>query len=369
MQHSALLVPFSLVLLGLGSAACGQAADATGQPDTAPVSDAGAGTDPVRGWGHDRGATQLNLPPFSDDGQGGASAVATPPAAPSAAVAPDRAATAPADATPPRIVSVQPANGAAGVRADAPIVIEFSEPMDQLATRDAFASETLPRVETGWSWNEAGTVLTLQPRSLSYAHATLEDDEPLELQSKTYGYTLTRFATDLAGNALAKTTVQFSTLRQVTHTLTPVAARTGAVRDVSLGSDHPRLYGFLTFDAAVLPAGVLKLERAVAELGPHSLNQPVPVYDVSFDQLSAAPTGAAPGAQIGAFPSGVSGALLLPEPACALLIKAYLNRTSAHHYAQFRLDLPATLGDRDVDLALVNQALGQTSLVADYLLP
>ncbi len=280
--------------------------------------------------------------------------------------------TSPADTTLPRIVAVRPKNGAIGVPAEAPIIIEFSEPMNQPATRDAIASETLSRAETDMSWNEAGTVLTLTPkRPLSYAHATLEDDEPLELQAKNYGYTLTRFATDLAGNPLAETSVQFSTLREVTHTLTPVAALTGARRAVPVGGEQQtRLFGFVTFDAGVIPAGVVKLEHAVAELGAHSLNQPVPVYGVSFEQLSAAPIDAAPGAQIGVFPSGTSGSLPLPEPACAFLIEAYLNRTNADHYSQFRLDLPAaaTAGPTD-NLELVNQALGQTSLVATYLLP
>lgn len=382
MQSSAFSIPFSLVLLGLGlgTAACGPSADAS-RPDPASP-DAGAdGLAGAANAGADGGAgpelssSHVNAPAHwaplgpSDRDQAGASGEdATSPTRSPSGTSTDRTPATGPDTTPPHIVSLRPPNGAVGVLADTPIIIEFSEPMARRETGDAFASETLPRAETEMSWNEAGTVLTLQPhRSLSYAHATLENDEALELRADTYGYTLTRFATDLAGNPLSETSVRFSTLREVTHRLRPVAELTGALRDQPPGALQPRWYGFVTFDASSLPSGIVRLERAVAELGPYGLNEPVPVFDVTFAQLSAAPTGSVPGVLVGTFASGASGALALPEPVRAFFIQTYLTRSDADRYAQFRLDLPASVAG--VDVSVLDRALAATSLELDYLLP
>ena len=368
MTHSRLTVPLYLILLGLGATACGQA-DAN-HPDAAASDGDDGGAGPVLGSRHNTGPVHLDLP-FADGGQAGDSDGSAAPAtsAPAATAAPAQTATPRTDTTAPRVVSVQPANGAVGVAADAKIVIEFSEAMDQQATRDALASETLLRADTAMSWDETGTILTLEPRAaLTYAHATLTDAEALELPAKTYGYTLTRFATDLAGNPLAETTVEFSTLRGVAHTLTPVAGLTGARRAVPPSGDaQPRLCGFLTFDVGSVPSGVVELERAVAELGRYGLNQPVPVFEVAFAALSSAPLSAGTGTLLGTLPAGVTGAQTIPPEVSRLLAHDYLNRTAEDHFAQFRLDLPATLAD--VDLELVTQALEQTSLVVEYLLP
>ena len=76
-----------------------------------------------------------------------------------------------ADTTRPTIVSVSPANGATGVRANANIVVTFSEPMDPVRRlRTAYQSADIPNAGVTFGWSADDTVLTIDPNSdLLYA--------------------------------------------------------------------------------------------------------------------------------------------------------------------------------------------------------
>lgn len=268
------------------------------------------------------------------------------------------------DHVPPRILSVTPANGAVGVKADAPIVISFSEPMDQRATLDAFASETLPRRDTTLTWNDAGTILTLQPNApLEYAHATLEPGTSLELDAKQYGYTVTRFATDLAGNPLQETSVTFSTLREVKQTYAALPELTGVLPGA--GNDA-HFYGLVTFDADQLPAGIVTVEHAVMHSDPYVLGADVPLYHVRFSGLGPSALGA-PGQLIETLPRSMTGDQVIPDQLTALLAPDYTGRSASYHYSQYRLQLPAGLTEGDVPA--VRKLLVDVKIEAEYLLP
>ena len=125
-----------------------------------------------------------------------------------------------ADTTAPSIVSISPANGATGVARTANIVVTFSEKMNQAATQAAYESTDLVRANVTFSWNAAGTVLTINPvTDLSYTSF-----------GKTYLFALTSKATDVAGNALPTTVSNFRTFRQLTTSIESTAALDGVVR-------------------------------------------------------------------------------------------------------------------------------------------
>jgi hypothetical protein len=358
-KSSSLTLRLSLLILGLGSASCGQAADSR---DDSPAADGDTGFDAA-------GSMSRPFPaqaPAGQAGRGGDSAVDPSPDAAPVAGRPGRADSATAapaaDSTAPVIVSVQPANGAVGVRANARVIVEFSEPMNRTATLDAFASEALRSDQRVMTWNEAGTILTIEPAyGLEYAHAELAGAAPLELEPKTFAYTLTRAATDLAGNPLAETTVAFSTLREVTHTLTPVPELTGVV------ADHDELHGFLTLDVGQLPAGILELERAVARTSDYLVTDAVQVFHVAFDQLSPSAIGARPATLIATLPRGTSGGLTIPPATCDFLAADYVSRSEARHYSQVRFDVPTA--HSQADARGVEQLLRDASVELEYLLP
>jgi hypothetical protein len=119
-----------------------------------------------------------------------------------------------ADTTPPTVISVDPQDGATGVKSDAIIVITFSEKMDQVATQNALQSESdkLPVDQVTFNWNAEGTVLTVDPKGdLLYARGA----DVNTLVARTYGFTLAGTAKDSAGNALGSVSWSFATLRRI----------------------------------------------------------------------------------------------------------------------------------------------------------
>jgi hypothetical protein len=125
------------------------------------------------------------------------------------------------DTTAPTVVSVTPANNAIGVRADANIVVTFSERMNQAATQGAYNSGDVPSIT--FSWNAEGTVLTINPSTdLAYSGAGLD---------RIYHFSFNDSAKDSAGNALAAASYSFRTLRSLSITLPSQAALDGDVWD------------------------------------------------------------------------------------------------------------------------------------------
>lgn len=157
------------------------------------------------------------------------------------------------DNVPPTVVSVFPADGATGVRGEVELLIEFSEPMDQNATEDAYASASagLGPTDVGFSWNAAGTILTVTPAApLAYAQGT----DPSATAALEYVFALGAGATDLAGNALAAVDYGFATLRHITTRLAGDPAQDGDVSggvvfngsiDFSVGANTMGFAGFV----------------------------------------------------------------------------------------------------------------------------
>jgi len=122
------------------------------------------------------------------------------------------------DTTPPEIVSVVPADAARGVSADADIVITFSESMSEDETQYAFTSDDLRPSQISFSWSDAGRTMTVHPKDgLEYG---------AEDALRSYSFSITTLARDVAGNHLAETgAFSFTTLARITRTVMPVDVR------------------------------------------------------------------------------------------------------------------------------------------------
>lgn len=128
---------------------------------------------------------------------------------------------APVDTTPPKVLSIVPANGAKGVTSDASIVVTFSEAVDKAAAQAAL---TTSAGTLSYSWNAASTVLTATPVSaLSYATGAT---------ATSYTVQISTGLKDLANNHsdLAFSS-SFSTLRQISTKLSRPVSGTYVVSD------------------------------------------------------------------------------------------------------------------------------------------
>jgi hypothetical protein len=104
------------------------------------------------------------------------------------------------DTTPPYVVEISPADGATGVRADADIVVTFSEPMHRVETEKAYGSLDLPTKNVTFLWSNGDRTLTIHPdKGLEYGHFTEADAVPFD---QTYAYILASEGRDVAGNRL-----------------------------------------------------------------------------------------------------------------------------------------------------------------------
>jgi hypothetical protein len=191
-----------------------------------------------------------------------------------------------ADNTAPTVLSVTPADAANGIRANARVVFEFSEPMDQLSVQNSIDTSDLGGVTFAWSDNS--TVLTITPDSpLQYAEG--KGVNPGDTVAKKYTVVIGTGATDEAGNNLesgAQTT--FSTLKAIETTFGRDNALTGAGNHVEVVTDADDFIyvgddaleglasayrGYITMDMSLLPTTAVdivaaKLEsKQLAELG------------------------------------------------------------------------------------------------------
>lgn len=227
---------------------------------------------------------------------------------------------APADTTAPEVIAVSPTDGATGVRADANVVITFSEPMATAATAAAFASSDLGDFTA--SWNDDGTELTIDPDApLAYAAGV----DPADVVALAHAFTLGTGATDEAGNPLgAELRASFTTLRRITVTLASDAALTGAVLSNGAlhtgaggdavagdGTDNLQRKGFFAFHLEDVPAGA-EVESAtlvatqLLTLGTPFANPPsgfgtLAIVHVEADALDAAAYGGAALDDVGVF--------------------------------------------------------------------
>jgi Bacterial Ig-like domain len=191
----------------------------------------------------------------------------TPPPPPTQPSTPPEPPTPPAaDVTGPTVVSVSPDNAANGVEANAKIRIAFSEPMNRRATEQAYQSTDMPSVTFTWSAND--TKLEIDPAG----------DLEHTPTGRLYNFTIRETAKDLAGNALARLTSRFRTLRELTQTLESVAALdghimgTGFVNEtddyIEVGdslTNNAQYKGFLSFDLTALKTDGLTISQRITE--------------------------------------------------------------------------------------------------------
>jgi hypothetical protein len=120
------------------------------------------------------------------------------------------------DTTRPQILDAAPFNGQTGVASNAKIVLTFSEAMNQTAVRNAYSSTSLLPAQVAFSWNAAGTILTITPNNpLPYATGTT-----LTTPATAFSFQISTAATDLAGNGLAAAfSSSFTTLRRITSSV------------------------------------------------------------------------------------------------------------------------------------------------------
>jgi hypothetical protein len=173
-----------------------------------------------------------------------------------------------ADTTPPTVVSIDPPDGATGVRDDQSIVLTFSEKMDQLSAQAAYQSGDLPASEVTFNWNTEGTQLTVKANDfLEYAAG-----EDPSIEAKTYALSVTSTAKDVAGNSLTPFSSSFSTLKVIVTSIYATAGLDGdcygstgcdlaratfAVGDLATAPTDSGFRGFVSFDLRTLPTGVV----------------------------------------------------------------------------------------------------------------
>ncbi len=161
------------------------------------------------------------------------------------------------DTTPPTVLSVTPSVDATGVSNTATILVSFSEPMNRVATQNAFQSSTLTGLTFAWPDDQT---MEVTPGNLTYAQGSHD------VVANEYSYTITTLAADLAGNQLEDYgTWSFSTLRRVTGA---IAGSEGAYSTSASAScfSLPMLrvgrvegggtcHAFMTFDLSPIPSG------------------------------------------------------------------------------------------------------------------
>ncbi|HEY6557398.1 MAG TPA: Ig-like domain-containing protein [Polyangiaceae bacterium] len=273
----------------------------------------------------------------------------------------DAGAASDADVTPsgPRIVSISPAPGAKGVRADANIVVTFDRPMDKSRTSQAYQSTDVPVSAANLTWNTQATQLTINPSTdLQYAGGVVMTT-PEAIPPRSYSFRITAAAQDATGKTLQQpVSSSFTTLRRLAQGL---VAKGDAVLSLSslnetlpctegrvsftavkyMGRDRHKI--LVTFGISVLPAGVVNFEAA--SLG---ANQ-VAVMDGSYSTGSVIAEHVREPLPIGDFHTGYSQVALRPlgtfstnanyeYKSVDVLAALVADYTARRQHSQYRLD-------------------------------
>lgn len=266
------------------------------------------------------------------------------------------------DTTPPEIVSIIPADGAIGVRADAVVTIAFSEPMDRLAVQNSLDTSDLGGVT--FTWTDGNATLTIEPNDpLAYVEGT--GNVPGDTAAKQHTVIIGTGATDEAGNGLeAGIQVAFSTLKSMTTSFGRDNALTGAgtpnglitdaddflyVGDDAMGAAAAGYRGYITMDMTLLPDTAVDVVWArlrgvqLAELGnPYGAlgdSTGVILEHAVFALGTAAEDNAAfnltPMSQAGVFAN--PGETTLTLDVSAQVRDDLQNRAARNHRSQYRL--------------------------------
>ncbi len=299
--------------------------------------------------------------------------------------------------TVPTIIEVFPEDGATGVDGETPIVITFSEPMNQAATEAAYQSEGIPSTGVSFSWNEGGTELTITPdEPLAYDSGP----DPASVEARRHSFFISSSAEDLEGDSLASTAeFSFSVLRQIEGTFLAVQNRdlsgnwrsdgtydgpnltSNCARDstqnmcVGDATDNDRWQGFITFDLGTLPATMTRISEATLGLqitsgdgtpfgnGNGSLGR-LMVDHIAFEEIGVAAFTAPALATVGPIAeTGAVGSVLNMDVLSAVAIDA-----EARPLTQFRLRFERGT-DNNQDADVVRSDWDTQTLAVKYLIP
>jgi hypothetical protein len=126
----------------------------------------------------------------------------------------------PVDALSPEVVAFSPDGSSAGVNADEPIRIEFSESMAQVSVEGAYTQS--PGRPTRFEWTQANRVLTVSPGLDRPTTSWVDGVRPGDLSELVVTYRLDGRAQDQAGNPLASQfSASYALKRRVEHRLSP----------------------------------------------------------------------------------------------------------------------------------------------------
>jgi hypothetical protein len=193
----------------------------------------------------------------------------------------------------PRIVELSPADGTVGVRADTPVVVAFSRPMDRASVEGCLVTRTLG--EVALRWNGAGDLLTIVPvRGLAYARGA--GDDPALVAPIRYRVGIGASALDVAGNPIeARAQASFSTLRSLLTIFDADAALSGHIHaGGAVGA-------LVTFDLGRLPPSAVAIERAelFGRLAPGGAAAALELDHLTYGTLGDAALHAPPHARLG----------------------------------------------------------------------
>lgn len=288
------------------------------------------------------------------------------------------------DLTAPFVVSSTPANGDVGVRADAPVVIVFSEPMDGESVEGSLATASLGEVTL--SWNAAGDTLTITPvEPLAYAEGVGTDPDAID--ALVYNVVVGTAPVDLAGNPITEgyqtvfrtyksleTTFEIDNL--LTGSITTNGGQLGDDDPILIGDDNNDLpyRGLMSFDISALPADAAEIAAATfatrqeSGLGaPYaSLGTKLQLEHVSFTDFDASEFSKAPHASMGDFSE--AGQVVIEVDVTSAVEDDRANRADRGDRSQYRLRYElATDEDGTADLAVISRALAE--LTVTYLHP
>ncbi|MBX7099854.1 MAG: Ig-like domain-containing protein [Myxococcaceae bacterium] len=166
------------------------------------------------------------------------------------------------DTTRPTIVSTLPAGGTTGATLRQPMVVTFSEPMDQASTQGGIEVTTPSGVSLNYVWADGGTTVTATPTA----------DLPY---GANVSWRVGAGARDLAGNTvLSAPQFQFKVRQYGVSTLTPVAGGWGYTYSGTLDTGSTGLFvgdnssnqtdvAYVTYQ---LPANALEITNATLQL-------------------------------------------------------------------------------------------------------
>lgn len=258
---------------------------------------------------------------------------------------------------PPSVVSTMPPNMAAGVYADAKIVVTFSKPMDQATVQAAWTSADLPANQVAFSWNAAGDTLTVTPNQpLPVATGTGLD--PSVVTAEEIAYSIAATAADTTGKPMATAlAIKFTTIRRLSHDVgiidsltqslvndgTVISPASGGVGDSNFSNTFFRM--FASFQLPTLPTGatvehaqLLGTQESVTGT-PYSKLGALKAQHVNFAGFDANTFSATPIASIGEYSVDPTLATKMID-VTSRVVDDYANAAARGGRSQYRLEYP-----------------------------